>query len=139
MKKNKPKKLPRQLVALVGIFVLLIVVFIINNRSINKQLEKNPYENLYSEEDLVKIKGEFSCLPPKYPDRPHHDLCAFGIKEGDNYYQLQVRSDDEALKLSALSMGELLEIEGYLLEEESQIYQSLGTIEVLKIELANLE
>jgi len=81
--------------------------------------------------DLFVVSGEFVCLPVKNQDEPHNDLCVFGIKnsKGD-YYRLQAPSDDKNNVVNKMSKGHKIEISGELINEESDIYKTLGTIEV---------
>ena len=94
------------------------------NLSINEAVKS---EN----KDLFVVSGEFVCLPVKNQDEPHNDLCVFGIKNSDgDYYRLQAPSDDKNNVVNKIRMGQKIEISGELINEESEIYTTLGTIKV---------
>lgn len=81
--------------------------------------------------DSFKITGEFVCLPVKDENIPHNDLCVFGIKDSNsNYYRLQAPSDDKNNIVNQIRIGQKIEISGELINEESEIYKTLGTIKV---------
>lgn len=81
--------------------------------------------------DLFIVSGDFVCLPVKNQDEPHNDLCVFGIKNSDgDYYRLQAPSDDKNNVVNKIRMGQKIEISGELINEESEIYTTLGTIKV---------
>ena len=81
--------------------------------------------------DLFIVSGEFVCLPLKDENIPHDDLCVFGIKNSDgDYYRLQAPSDDKNNVVNKIRMGQKIEISGELINEESEIYTTLGTIKV---------
>lgn len=86
---------------------------------------------LLENKDLFIAYGEFVCLPLKDENIPHDDLCVFGIKnsKGD-YYRLQAPSDDKNNVVNKIKMGQKIEISGELVNEESDIYITLGTIKV---------
>jgi len=98
------------------------------NLSINEAVKS---EN----KDLFVVSGEFVCLPVKNQDEPHNDLCVFGIKNSNNdYYRLQASSDDENNVVNKIREGQRIEISGELINEESDIYKTLGTIKVMGVE-----
>ncbi|MCK9439160.1 hypothetical protein M0Q39_03825 [Patescibacteria group bacterium] len=81
--------------------------------------------------DLFIVSGDFVCLPVKNQDEPHNDLCVFGVKNNDgDYYRLQAPSDDKNNVVNKIRMGQKIEISGELINEESEIYTTLGTIKV---------
>ncbi|MGI6348223.1 MAG: hypothetical protein ACOXZ1_03475 [Patescibacteria group bacterium] len=81
--------------------------------------------------DLFIVSGDFVCLPVKNQDEPHNHLCVFGIKNSDgDYYRLQAPSDDKNNVVNKIRMGQKIEISGELINEESEIYTTLGTIKV---------
>lgn len=82
-------------------------------------------------EDLFTVTGEFFCLPLKDENIPHNDLCVFGIKNSNGeYYRLQAPSDDKNNIVNKIQKGQKIEISGELINEESDIYKTLGTIKV---------
>lgn len=81
--------------------------------------------------DSFKVIGEFVCLPVKNQDEPHNDLCVFGIKDSNSdYYRLQAPSDDKNNVVNKIRIGQKIEISGELINEESEIYTTLGAIKV---------
>lgn len=84
--------------------------------------------------DLFIVSGEFVCLPLKDENIPHNDLCVFGIKNSDgDYYRLQAPSDDKNNIVNKIRKGQKIEISGELVNEESDIYKTLGTIKVIGV------
>jgi hypothetical protein len=82
-------------------------------------------------EGLFKVIGEFVCLPLKNENIPHNDLCVFGIKDSNSdYYRLQAPSDDKNNVVNKIKKGQKIEISGELINEESDVYKTLGTIKV---------
>lgn len=122
---------------------LAIMFSVIRNLSTEKSTERNKIDRSLSEiqqqydeinKDLFKVIGEFICLPLKDEAVPHNDLCAFGIKNSDGgYYRLQSMSDDKFNLLTSLNKGQKIEVSGELINEESEIYKTLGTINVLGV------
>ena len=120
---------------------LFTIFFVVNNL-----LQKNEAENRekmflvkiqkqYDEihKDSFKVIGESACLPVKDENIPHNDICLFGIKNNDGYYRLQAPSDDPSNVVNKIKIGQKLEISGELIKEESDVYQTLGTIKVLGV------
>ncbi|MGI5827236.1 MAG: hypothetical protein ACOX0H_02000 [Patescibacteria group bacterium] len=115
------------------------------NLTINEagKLENNLEEITLSEiqkqydeihKDLFKVTGEFVCLPLKDENIPHNDLCVFGIKNSSgDYYRLQAASDDKNNVVNKIRKGQKIEISGELINEESDIYKTLGTIKVVGV------
>ncbi len=136
---NKSKKI--LICALAFLIVFIILVIIINNSSKNNKEVNNINENkIEFNEELFVVSGEFVCLPVKDENKPHNDLCAFGIKTNNNeYYRLQSISDDKFNLIAQLNDGQEIEISGLLINEESDVYKSLGTIEVNSVKVLNIE
>jgi preprotein translocase subunit YajC len=127
MKKSK------KILICVFIFLIafIILIMIINISSKNNQEIDNNGDQLEVNEEVFTISGEFVCLPVKDENKFHNDLCAFGIKTDDNeYYRLQSISDDKFNLIAQLNNGQRVEISGLLIKEESDVYKSLGTIEI---------
>ncbi|MDD2680842.1 MAG: hypothetical protein PHE20_01925 [Patescibacteria group bacterium] len=83
---------------------------------------------------LFTVTGEFICLPLKDESIPHNDLCVFGIKNSNSdYYRLQAPSDDKNNVVNKIKRGQEIEIIGELINEESSVYRTLGTINVTGI------
>ena len=134
-----------------GVLVLLLflVVFVvINNLSSRKETEKRREEEFLSKiqkqydeihKDSFKVIGESACLPVKDENIPHNDICLSGIKSGNGYYRLQAPSDDPNNVVNKIKIGQRLEISGDLIKEESDVYQTLGTIKVLGVKYLNAE
>lgn len=96
---------------------------------------RNVKENIDGQETADKalfvVSGEFVCLPLKDENLPHNDLCVYGIKNSDDdYYRLQAPSDDENNVINKIRKGQKIEISGELINEEDDIYKTLGTIKV---------
>ena len=101
--------------------------------------EKNLFNFLFKEEaiknnnektSLFTITGEAICLPLKDENKPHNDLCVLGIKDDNGYYRLQAPSDDKNNIVNKTKRGQKIEISGILVNEESDVYKTLGTIKV---------
>jgi hypothetical protein len=98
-----------------------------------KEITLSEIQKQYDEihKDSFKVVGEFVCLPVKNQDEPHNDLCVFGVKNNDgDYYRLQAPSDDKNNVVNKIRRGQKIEIIGELINEESDIYKTLGTIKV---------
>ncbi|MFA7050186.1 MAG: hypothetical protein WC164_03735 [Patescibacteria group bacterium] len=98
-----------------------------------KEITLSEIQKQYDEihKDSFKVVGEFVCLPVKNQDEPHNDLCVFGVKNNDgDYYRLQTLSDDKNNVVNKIRRGQKIEISGELINEESDIYKTLGTIKV---------
>lgn len=114
------------------VIVFLVVLFMIKEKAIKDDSYKKNLPNIQNEKnkELFVVSGVFSCLPVKDINKPHNDLCVFGIKTNDNvYYRLQV-TDDKNNVVNKTKKGQKIEISGILIKEESDIYQTLGTIKV---------
>ena len=137
MKKSK------KILICVFIFLIafIILIMIINISSKNNQEIDNSNENkIEFNEEIFTISGEFICLPVKDENKPHNDLCAFGIKTDNNeYYRLQSISDDKFNLIAQLNNGQRVEISGLLIKEKSDVYKSLGTVEVNTVKILNNE
>jgi hypothetical protein len=80
----------------------------------------------------ITITGEFLCLPHKNTEGPQTLECAFGIKDDEgNYYALS-DSDPEYKNLSG-PINKKIKVTGMLKLEDSNKYQSIGTILLEKI------
>lgn len=134
-------------VALV-LLLSLAIFLVINNLSSKKKTEnfneeefltqiKKQYEEIH--QDSFKVIGEFSCLPVKDQNIPHNDICLFGIKSNEGYYRLQAPSDDPNNVVNKIKIGQKVEISGELIKEESEVYQTLGTIKVLGVKYLDTE
>lgn len=123
-----------------AILVLAIIFFVISNLLQKSEIKNNHEEITLSEiqkqydeihKNSFKVIGEFVCLPLKDENAPHNDLCVFGIKNSNNdYYRLQAPSDDKNNVVNKTKKGQRIEISGELINEESDIYKTLGTIKV---------
>lgn len=103
------------------------------NSSINEEITLSEIQKQYDEihKNSFKVIGERVCLPLKDENIPHNDLCVFGIKNSDSdYYRLQAPSDDKNNVVNKIRKGQKIEISGELINEESDIYKTLGTIKV---------
>jgi len=127
---------------------LFTIFFVINNLSSRKETEKRREEEFLSKiqkqydeihKDSFKVIGESACLPVKDENIPHNDICLSGIKSNDGYYRLQALSDDPNNVVNKIKIGQRLEISGELIKEESDVYQTLGTIKVLGVKYLNGE
>lgn len=92
------------------------------------------YKGMSGDDNLFVVSGEFVCLPLKDENIPHNDLCVFGIKNSNSdYYRLQAPSDDKNNIVNKIRKGQKIEISGELVNEESDIYKTLGTIKVIGV------
>jgi hypothetical protein len=91
------------------------------------------------DEKLFVISGEFVCLPLIDENKPHNDLCVFGIKNNDDYYRLQSPSDDKNNVVSKIKKGQRIEISGELINKESDVYKTLGIIKVNGVKYLDTE
>lgn len=122
---------------LVSLIIILAIVYTINlyqkDRGINMGHEDLvPFGiDINDNEGLFVVSGEYVCLPVKDPAKPHNDLCVHGIKgENDDYYRLKSISDDPSNIVNRLKNGQKIEIDGTFINEQSEEYITLGTIEV---------
>lgn len=127
------KKFKLIILAALSIIVLIAVFFIIKDKLIKDNSYKMGLPSVQNEKDkgLFVISGVFSCLPVKDINKPHNDLCVFGIKvNNDDYYRLQSISDDKNNVVNKTKKGQKIEISGTLIKDDSDIYKTLGTIKV---------
>ena len=134
------KKFKLLSLGILAILVLVIIFFVINNLLQKSEIKNNSEEITLSEiqkqydeihKNSFKVIGEFVCLPLKNENIPHNDLCVFGIKNSNNeYYRLQAPSDDKNNVVNKIRKGQKIEISGELINEESDIYKTSGTIKV---------
>lgn len=83
----------------------------------------------------VNISGVFACLPPKDINMPHDDVCTYGLEvESGDYYGLREVDGSEAA-LFELRTGDVIRVEGIFLPGADIRYDSLGTIEVERLEI----
>jgi hypothetical protein len=88
--------------------------------------------NAKDEIKITTIQGTFSCLPLIDNSVPHNDLCIFALLNDEgNYFRLL----DRKLKLSGVSFGEGIEVEGIISLEKDVNYQSIGQIEVIDVNI----
>lgn len=125
--------------SLVFLVALTIIFWVINNTfkstDTNSPIAVNNEEEI-KEEELFVVSGEFVCLPVKDENRPHNDLCAFGVKEeSGDYYRLQSMSDEKFNVIATLDRGEKIEVSGIFIDEVSDTYKTLGTIEVNEVKV----
>lgn len=126
-----------------GILVILIsaiIFFVISNLLQKSEIANNRegitlsgIQKQYEEinEKLFVVSGEFVCLPLKDENIAHNDLCVSGIKNSNSdYYRLQAPSDDKNNAINKIRRGQKIEIGGELINEESDLYKTLGTIKV---------
>ncbi|MDD3778328.1 MAG: hypothetical protein PHH52_03050 [Patescibacteria group bacterium] len=140
--KNFDKNYQGIIIGIVSVIVSLAVLFFLSNLFFNKAEEKTDemtlseiqkqYDKIH--QDLFKVQGEFNCLPLKDENKPHNDLCVYGIENEDgNYYRLQLLNDFEGNVLERIKNGQRVEISGDLINEESDTYLTLGTINVVGV------
>ncbi len=128
---------------ILAVLILIIIFFVISNLLQKREVKNNSEEITLAEiqkkyeeinEKLFVVSGEFACLPLKDENIPHNDLCVFGIKNSNNdYYRLQVPSDEDSNMISRIRKGQKIEISGELINEESEIYKTLGAIKVVGV------
>ncbi len=132
-----------KLISLGIIIIILVIIFFI----ISKQFTKNEVENnseiinlstiqkQFDEinEQLFTVSGVSACLLLKDENKPHNDLCINGIKSNNDYYRLQPPSDDKNNVVNKIKKGQKIEISGELINEESDLYKTLGTIKVVSV------
>lgn len=86
----------------------------------------------------VTLLGEAVCLPHKGNPEITTMECAYGFKDVDGlYYSIRDRNAD-VHTISQLEMGAPLRITGTFYPEEDSKYESVGVIEVTKIERAEV-
>lgn len=134
------KKEAKLVVLAISLILAFTLIFFLVNKSQEELAENSNDAGLIdindetgSGEDLFVVSGVFTCLPVKDENVPHYDLCVHGIKDGDNYYALKSPSEDQNNSISRIKEGQRIEISGNLEEEESDMYQTLGTISVLSL------
>lgn len=137
------KKLKILFLGVIVISVLAITFFVVRNLLQEREIKNNSEDITLSEiqkqyekinEKLFIVSGELVCLPLKNDNTPHNDLCVFGIKDSNNdYYRLQAPSDDKNNVVNKIRKGQKIEISGELMNEESDIYKTSGTIKVIGV------
>lgn len=137
------KKFKLIILGVLAIIILVSIFFTINNLLQKNESENDPNEITLSEiqkkyeeinEKLFVVSGVFVCLPLKDESKPHNDLCVSGLKNNDDYYRLQASDDnDKNNVISKTRKGQKIEISGILINEESDVYKTLGTIKVVGI------
>jgi hypothetical protein len=65
----------------------------------------------------------------------HNDLCAFGINSNEEYYRLQSINDNKFNLMAQLETGQRIEVSGVFIDEESNTYKTLGTVEVETVKM----
>lgn len=119
--------------SLVFLVILAIILLAVSSLFKSEEIEVpvNNVNEAEKSEELFIVSGEFVCLPLQDENQPHNDLCVFGIKsDDDDYYRLQAISDDKNNVINKIRRGQRIEITGMLMDEESDIYISSGTIKV---------
>ena len=124
--------------SLIFLVVLTIIFWIVNSTFKSGDADTPIVVNNEKEveEELIVVSGEFTCLPLKDENRPHNDLCAFGVEDDNNdYYRLQSMSDEKFNEIATLDAGQKIEVSGSFIEEESNTYKTVGTIEVSEVKV----
>lgn len=87
-------------------------------------------------EGLEIVKGRTICLPHKNSDGPQTMECAMGLQDekGDNYALSD--TDQNYANISSLSTEKPVEVTGTMKPAADSKYQTRGTIEVVKIKIA---
>ena len=121
---------------------LFVVINLLQKRETAEREKKFLVEIQKQYEEINKglfvVSGEFACLPVKDENIPHNDLCLFAIKTDNNdFYRLQAPSDDPNNVVNKIKIGQRIEIGGELVNEESDVYQTLGTIKVKAVKHLN--
>ena len=137
----------KNLIILLCLVFLVATLFVVTNLLQKRETAEREKKFLaeiqqkYEEinKGLFVVSGEFVCLPVKDENTPHNDLCLFGIKTDNNdYYRLQAPSDDPKNVVNKIKIGQKIEIGGELVNEESDVYQTLGTIKVKAVKHLDL-
>lgn len=96
--------------------------------------DETPVEKPKSQGEKVTVEAEGTCLPHQDADGPQTMECAMGIKTDDGtYYAIKDETNDYAL-VSKIQTGKRSRISGTLVKEESETYQSKGTLTVTAVE-----
>ncbi|HZJ41873.1 MAG TPA: hypothetical protein VFD51_02565 [Patescibacteria group bacterium] len=128
------------LIIFISLITLTLIFFAINSLFKSEEVKVSDKEiNKVSQEKLFTVSGEFVCLPVKDENKAQNNLCAFGIKNNDGYYRLQSVSDDKFNVIAKLDKGQKIEISGVLINEVSNIYTTLGTIEVNSVTVLDIQ
>ena len=136
------KKQIKLFILAIALIFLFIIVFLfasslgkgpaeINNNESSSTIKLEDWNKLH--EGLFTVSGVHVCLPIKDESKPHHDLCVFGIKDGDSYYRIDSQSEDENNFVNKIKIGQKIVLSGNLIEEESEMYKTMGTIEVVGV------
>ncbi len=134
------KKEAKLVVLAISLILAFTLVFFLVNKSQEELAENSNDAGLAdinnraeSGGDLFVVSGVFTCLPVKDENVPHYDLCVHGIKDGDNYYRIDSLSEEENNFVNKIKIGQKIVLSGNLIEEESEMYKTNGTIEVVGV------
>lgn len=125
------KKLLRRDILLVFVpivVILLTAVVVVALQSRSSVKAPSPLKDA-----VVTINGEAMCLPHKDTSGPQTMECAFGLKDEKGQYYALGDTDPNYKNLSALPMGEKIEVKGTFEKGESAIYPTIGTIKVTDV------
>ncbi len=133
----------RLIKALIYSFALLViltgVLFLINFISPGSKIPETSNEITTETEEEKKnmfiAQGKFVCLPVIDENKPHNDICLFGIQTNDGYYRLQTNENENFL--ATLENNQNIQVSGELIAENDGVHQSSGTIHIEEIK--NLE
>ncbi len=85
--------------------------------------------------EAVTLTGTFMCLLHRDTEGPQTEECALGMKLDDGtYYAVADGSADYSLVMGA-SSGDKITVGGFLKKEESDHYQSSGTVTITSLEV----
>ncbi len=82
----------------------------------------------------VSLIGRVVCLPHKNTDGPQTMECAFGFRDYQGTYYALRDTDPEYKNISNASMDSFVTIHGNLKPESSDRYQSVGVIDIFRID-----
>lgn len=128
---NKTAVASRRKVVLVLVAGGLVVLAVLAAIAIFKWIEPKSVD--VPAEGMITVKGTTTCLPHKDTSGPQTMECAYGIKdEKGRYYAL--RDLDPTFKnISNLPMNNTVTIEGNFREETSDMYPTIGTLEISEV------
>lgn len=128
-KKNSPQK--NNFIAIAVAILVVLVVALMVFRPDTDSSTKPPADTPPLSEQTVE--GEAVCLPHKDTSGPQTLECAFGIKLDDGTYYALRDTDQNYKNVSSLQTGERYRVTGTLKPENSDKYQSTGTLTVTSI------
>ena len=126
---NSPHK--KLITKIIVLLLLLGVVFLVYS-SITKPNVQEDRDNIPPAGN-ISIEGTMVCLPHKNTDGPQTLECAYGLLDDSGRYFALRDTDPSYGNISGVPFNIKVRVEGNFNPEESNVYKSIGIIQVTKI------